>query len=83
MQPSRQHVADFRILHGLRGRRANEKTPTVADAFLTTILNWSSYVGLELSEWPEPQRYYERMLKRASVARALSEEMKVYQQKHV
>ena len=56
---------------------------TVADAFLTTVLNWSSYAGLELSEWPVSQRYYERMLKRPSIARALSEEMKVYQRKHV
>lgn len=67
----------------LQGREFLLDHFTVADAFLTTVLNWSSYAGLELSEWPEPQRYYERMLKRPSVARALSEEMQVYQQKHV
>jgi len=67
----------------LQGREFLLDHFTVADAYLTTVLNWSSYAGLELSEWPEAQRYYERMLKRPSVARALSEETQVYQQKHV
>jgi glutathione S-transferase len=48
---------------------------TVADAYLTTVLNWSTYAGLELAEWPVLQSYYDTMVKRPSVARALADEM--------
>jgi glutathione S-transferase len=51
---------------------------TVADAYLTTVLNWSTYASIDLAEWPRLHGYLGAMLKRPSVSRALSEEVKVY-----
>jgi glutathione S-transferase len=53
---------------------------TVADAYLVTVLNWARFVGPELSNWPALNSYYERMTKRAGVARALAEETALYQE---
>jgi glutathione S-transferase len=55
---------------------------TVADAYLTTVLNWSTYAGLELAEWPVLKNYVDRMLQRPSVAKAVADETKVYAAKH-
>src|SRR6185436_5624351 len=51
---------------------------TVADAYLVTVLNWSKASGIELGKWPSVQGYFQRMTKRASVARALAEERALY-----
>ncbi len=51
---------------------------TVADAYLITVLNWSPYAGIELSEWPHVQAYAQALKQRPSVARALTEEMAAY-----
>jgi glutathione S-transferase len=51
---------------------------TVADAYLFTVLNWASYVGVDLSPWPSVKAYFERLKARPSVARALAEEMEAY-----
>lgn len=48
---------------------------TVADAFLTTLLNWFVYVGIDLGRWPALQAYHRRHLARPSVARAMAVEM--------
>jgi glutathione S-transferase len=53
---------------------------TVADAYLFVVLNWSQFVGIELASWPAVQAYYQRLSQRPSVARALTEEMGIYQQ---
>lgn len=53
---------------------------SVVDAYLTTILNWSSFVGVDLKQWPAVNDYFQRMLERPSVARALKEEMALYQE---
>jgi len=51
---------------------------TVADAYLVTVLNWSSSTGVDLAQWPVVQAYYRRMLARPSVAKALAEERALY-----
>ena len=51
---------------------------TVADAYLFTVLNWSPYARIELSEWPEVSAYYKRLSQRPSITRALAEEGKLY-----
>jgi glutathione S-transferase len=51
---------------------------TVADAYLVTVLNWSRASGIDLSGWPAVHAYFQRMLKRPSVARAVVEERALY-----
>jgi glutathione S-transferase len=53
---------------------------SVADAYLFAVLNWSPYTGVDLAAWPAVGAYYKRLLVRASVAEALSEEMAIHQQ---
>ena len=53
---------------------------TIADAYLTTILNWSAPTGVKLSPWPAVAGYYQRMLQRPHVARAVGEEYAMYQE---
>jgi glutathione S-transferase len=53
---------------------------TVADAYLVTVLNWARVVGLDLAKWSAVRAYYDRMLKRPSVAKALAEEMAMFQE---
>lgn len=62
----------------LKGREFLLEGFTIADAYLFTVLNWSQFSGVDLSPWPAVQAYYQRLLKRASVARALAEETRVY-----
>jgi glutathione S-transferase len=51
---------------------------TVADAYLVTVLNWSKASGIELGEWPSVHAYFQRMIRRPSIARALAEERALY-----
>jgi glutathione S-transferase len=53
---------------------------SIADAYLTTVLNWSRASGIDLAPWPSVLAYYQRMLKRPSVAKALAEELALYQE---
>jgi len=53
---------------------------SVADAYLTAVLNWSPYAGIELGDWPAVQQYHRRMLQRPSIARAVAEEFALYQE---
>ena len=53
---------------------------SVADAYLATVLNWASHGGVDLAQWPVVQGYYQRMLKRPSIARALGEEFALYKE---
>lgn len=62
----------------LEGREFLLDRFTVADAYLTTVLNWSSHAGLQLAQWPQLQAYYDRMVKRPSVAQALAEEIQAF-----
>jgi glutathione S-transferase len=47
---------------------------TVADAYLFTVLNWSTFAGVELTAWPGVTGYVQRLAHRPSVARAIAEE---------
>lgn len=53
---------------------------SIADAYLTTILNWSAFSGVDLKQWPAVNDYFQRMLKRPAVARAMNEEVALYQE---
>jgi glutathione S-transferase len=53
---------------------------SIADAYLTTILNWSAFSGVDLKQWPAVDGYFQRMLKRPAVARAMNEEVALYQE---
>ena len=53
---------------------------SVADAYLTTVLNWSIATPMiDFSKYPAVTAYLERMKKRPSVAKALAEEFALYQ----
>lgn len=47
---------------------------TVADAYLFTVLSWGSYVKLDIGQWPQLQRYAERIGSRPHVIEALKAE---------
>ena len=51
---------------------------SVADAYLTAILNWSSVTPVALAKWPAVERYLGRQRERPSVQRALGEELALY-----
>jgi glutathione S-transferase len=53
---------------------------TVADAYLVTVLNWAKFVGPDLAKWPAVKSYMDRMYQRPSVAKALAEEMALFEQ---
>ena len=72
-----RHLGDH-----LRGRSFLLEGFTVADAYLVTVLNWSPYAGVALSEWPEVNAYFQRLIQRPSVARALAEEGKLFAEEH-
>ena len=52
---------------------------TVADAYLTAVLNWAQFVGIDLKAWPNVAAYHARVTARPQVARALQEEMGLFQ----
>jgi len=75
--------ADRRFAHlnrHLEGRDFLLDRFTVADAYLVTVLNWARFVGLDLAKWPAVGAYFDRMAKRPNVAKALTEEMAMYQE---
>ena len=49
-------------------------TFTVADAYLFTVLSWGRFVNIDLTEWPQLQRYVERVGSRPHVMEALRSE---------
>ena len=51
---------------------------SVADAYLTAVLNWSSVTPIALSKWPAVDAYLQRQRVRPSVQRALGEELTLY-----
>lgn len=56
---------------------------SIADAYLTTILNWSSASGIDLKQWPATHAYHQRMLLRPSIARACGEELTLYKEERI
>ncbi len=52
---------------------------SVADAYLVTVINWTvATPPIDLAKWPAIKAYYERTLKRPSVAKAIGEEFELY-----
>lgn len=51
---------------------------TVADAYLLAVLNWTAVTPIELPRWPALASFATRMRERPSVARAISEERRLY-----
>jgi glutathione S-transferase len=64
----------------LRGREYLLDSFSIADAYLTTILNWAGATQVDLKQWPEVHEYHQRMLKRPSIARAAGEEFALYKE---
>jgi len=52
---------------------------SVADAYLTVVLNWAQFVRLDLKPYPAVAGYFARMTARPTVARAMQEEMALFQ----
>jgi glutathione S-transferase len=52
---------------------------SVADAYLFTVLNWSRAVPVDLKPFASIGAFMERMRERPSVARAVAEELALYQ----
>ena len=53
---------------------------SVADAYLATVLNWTSVTPVDLKKWPAIAAYHQRIHARPSFARAFSEERVLYGQ---
>ncbi|NJK52571.1 MAG: glutathione S-transferase [Leptolyngbyaceae cyanobacterium SU_3_3] len=53
---------------------------TIADAYLVTVLNWAKPCNIDLTQWSAIHKYYRRLLKRESVAKAVKEEWSLYQE---
>jgi glutathione S-transferase len=51
---------------------------SVADAYLTTVLNWHRATGVDVERWPGVKAYFERMCARPATARAMAEEAALY-----
>ena len=66
------------VAAGLDGREYLLDRFTVADAYLSAILNWSTVAPFDLKPWPVIGSYVKRMQARPAVARAMSEEKKLY-----
>ncbi|UGV25495.1 glutathione S-transferase [Rhodopseudomonas boonkerdii] len=63
----------------LKGREFLLERFSVADAYLTTVLNWTTVIPqLDLHQWPAIKAYHGRMRERPSVVRAVSEEFKLF-----
>jgi glutathione S-transferase len=64
----------------LEGREFLLERFSVADAYLTTVLNWSIATRIDLAEWPSVRSYFGRMHRRPSIARAFAEERALYEE---
>ena len=63
----------------LKGREYLLDHFSVADAYLTTVLNWSIATPMiDWTKYPNVMAYLERMKKRPAVAKALAEEFELY-----
>ena len=51
---------------------------SVADAYLFTVLNWSTAASVDLARWPAVRDYYSRMRQRPCIGKALGEEHALY-----
>jgi len=51
---------------------------SVADAYLCTVLNWTTPTRVDLAAWPAIKSYYEYLQTRPSIAKAFLEELALY-----
>ena len=81
--PTAERIAALELLRrrighveqGLDGREYLVRDRfSVADAYLFTVLRWSSRIDLDLKEWPRVAAYVKRVGARPLVARAVSRE---------
>ncbi|MFC0242258.1 glutathione S-transferase N-terminal domain-containing protein [Rhodopseudomonas telluris] len=64
----------------LQGRDYLLDSFSVADAYLVTVLNWTRATPqIDLAKWPAIKAYLGRLQQRPSVAKALAEELPLYQ----
>jgi glutathione S-transferase len=68
-----------RLDEHLTGREFLLDRFSVADAYLTTVLNWARFIKLDLTPYPAVAAYFERISARPQVARAMQEEFGLYQ----
>lgn len=47
---------------------------TLADAYLFVMLLWTSHFKMDLNEWPNLEKYYERLKKREAILKSLKQE---------
>jgi glutathione S-transferase len=47
---------------------------TVADAYLFTVLRWSTYVNIDLGKWPNVKAYVDRVAAHPKVQEAMNAE---------
>ena len=67
------------VNQSLAGREFLLDRFSVADAYLTTVLNWTQATPeIDMSLYPHAQAYLERMRSRPSVAAALATEVPLY-----
>jgi len=64
----------------LRGREFLLDEFSIADAYLSTILNWAQATQVDLRQWPVVHEYHQRMLQRPSIAKAAGEEFAMYKE---
>lgn len=64
----------------LKGREFLLDRFTVADAYLTTVLNWANFTGVDLKPWAAVGDYLQRMQARPAVKKAMSEEFALYKE---
>jgi len=43
------------------------------------VLNWARFTAVDLAKWPAVKSYMDRMYQRPSVAKAIAEETRAYQ----
>jgi glutathione S-transferase len=63
----------------LAGREYVLDAFSVADAYLVAVLNWSIATSIKLADWPAVAAYHKRLTQRPSIARAIGEELVLYQ----
>jgi glutathione S-transferase len=51
---------------------------SVADIYLTVVLNWARYCDVDLSPWPAVLGLYKRVSARPAAARGFAEEAELY-----
>ena len=62
----------------LKGREFLLDHFTVADAYLTTVMNWNQVARIDLTPYPNLTAWYQRMLARPAVQKAIGEEQALY-----